>query len=180
MKNFAIALVSLVFVIGMAACSSEANSPKNPEAADNTEASAANPNAATTDNPAATATPPAPKKPGWQEKAEAMAKTNAAFETEEHDFGKVTDGDIVRHTFTFTNTGDNPLVIQRAKASCGCTVPQWTKEPVAPGEKGEINVEFNSKGKVGMQTKTITVTANFDGGINKVLRIKGEVAPAAN
>ena len=179
MKKLLIALVSIAFVIGMASCSSEANAP----ATQGDNADPATTTAATTDGtatPNATATPPAPKKPGWQEKAEAMAKTNAAFETEEHDFGKVTDGDIVRHTFTFTNNGDNPLVIQRAKASCGCTVPQWTKEPVAPGEKGEINVEFNSKGKVGMQTKTITVTANFDGGINKVLRIKGEVAPAAN
>jgi hypothetical protein len=122
--------------------------------------------------------PPAPRKPVYQEKAEAMKATSVEFENEEYDFGKAKDGEIVRHTFTFTNTGKDPLTIQRAKASCGCTVPTWSKEPIAPGESGSIDIEFNTTHKVGLQTKTVIVTGNFEGNINKVLRIKGEVLPS--
>jgi hypothetical protein len=173
MKKIAIAFISALLLIGMTACQ-QGNAPENAEEAANTAGNVE----ATTQANDANAAPAAPKIPGYQEKAEAMAKTTVAFSEEEYDFGQVKDGEIVRHNFTFTNSGETPLVIQRAKASCGCTVPTWTKEPVAPGETGEIAVEFNSKNKPGMQTKTITVTANFDGGINKVLRIKGEVLPA--
>lgn len=122
--------------------------------------------------------PPAPRKPVYQEKAESMKATSVEFENEEYDFGKAKDGEIVRYTFTFTNTGKNPLTIQRAKASCGCTVPTWSKEPIAPGESGSIDIEFDTTHKVGMQTKTVVVTGNFEGNINKVLRIKGEVLPS--
>ena len=174
MKKIAIAFISALLLIGMTACQ-QGNAPESTDEAAN---NASNVEAAQGTDAAADAAPAAPKIPGYQEKAEAMAKTTVAFSEEEYDFGQVKDGEIVRHNFTFTNNGENPLVIQRAKASCGCTVPTWTKEPVAPGETGEIAVEFNSKNKPGMQTKTITVTANFDGGINKVLRIKGEVLPA--
>ena len=169
----------MLLAISLVSCS-QGNSPEGDVAnqGDNpSEINATNPAAAN----ASTPTPPTTtKKPGYQEKAEAMAKTNASFSSEEFDFGQVKDGEIVRHTFSFKNDGKNPLVIQRAKASCGCTVPTWTKEPIAPGETGEIAVEFNSKNKAGMQSKTITVTGNFDGNINKVLRIKGEVLPASD
>ncbi len=121
-----------------------------------------------------------PQKPAYQQKAEAMAPTQIIFTNEEYDFGTVKDGDIVKHVFTFKNVGTEPFVLQRARASCGCTVPTWTKAPVAPGEEGKLEVEFNSKNKAGMQTKTITVTGNFEGNINKVLRIRGEVLPANN
>ncbi len=84
------------------------------------------------------------------------------FEEGEHNFGQITAGDKVNHTFKFTNTGDNPLVISNAKGSCGCTVPNWPQEPIAPGETGEIYVEFNSAGKNGNQRKSVTVTANTD------------------
>jgi hypothetical protein len=173
MKKILIVLFSALLAIALVSCS-ESNAPADGDAA---ATPAATTDAAANNQPAAT--PAAPKKPGYQQKAEAMAKTNVTFDSEEYDFAQVTDGDIVRHTFKFTNSGSNPLVVQRAKASCGCTVPTWTKEPIAPGETGEIAVEFNSKNKAGMQTKTITVTGNFEGNINKVLRIKGEVLPAS-
>ena len=77
-----------------------------------------------------------------------------------HDFGNIQEGAVVTHTFAFTNTGKTPLVIENAVASCGCTVPEWPRRPLAPSEKGEIKVEFNSRGKAGPQQKTITVYAN--------------------
>lgn len=77
-----------------------------------------------------------------------------------HDFGQITEGDVVTHTFTFTNTGEAPLVIQDAKATCGCTVPSYPKTPIPAGGTGEIVVEFNSSNKPGVQNKTVTLTAN--------------------
>lgn len=82
------------------------------------------------------------------------------FEESVWDFGTITDGERVEHTFKFTNTGEGDLVISNANASCGCTIPNWPKEPVAPGEEGEIKVEFNSTGKSGVQTKDITIISN--------------------
>lgn len=82
------------------------------------------------------------------------------FKENSYDFGKIKEGDKVRHTFEFTNTGEAPLIIQNASASCGCTVPDWPHEPIAPGKSGKIDVEFNSAGKPGAQSKTISITAN--------------------
>jgi hypothetical protein len=80
------------------------------------------------------------------------------------DFGNIMDGDKVEHVFSFQNTGKEPLIISNAKGSCGCTVPQWPKDPIKPGDSGEIKVVYNSKnkGKVGgkNETKTVTITAN--------------------
>ncbi len=86
--------------------------------------------------------------------------TTIKYEEESFDFGMVNEGDMVKHLFKFKNTGSEPLVISNAKGSCGCTVPTWPKEPVAPGATSEISVEFNSKGKPGNQSKRVTVTAN--------------------
>ena len=77
-----------------------------------------------------------------------------------HDFGTIKDGDVVEHIFSFVNEGEAPLIISDAKATCGCTVPEWPKAPIAVGEKGEIKVRFNSKNKPGVQNKTVTLTAN--------------------
>lgn len=77
-----------------------------------------------------------------------------------HDFGTIKDGDVVEHVFAFVNEGEAPLVITDAKATCGCTVPEWPKEPIPVGGSGEIKVRFNSKGKPGIQNKTVTLTAN--------------------
>lgn len=88
-----------------------------------------------------------------------------------HDFGTITEGEKVEHTFKFTNSGDADLVISSATASCGCTIPNWPKEPIAPGEDGEIRVEFNSAGKSAMQTKDITILANTNP-VKTILQIK--------
>ena len=99
-----------------------------------------------------------------------------SFENTEFNFGTVNEGDIVNHTYSFTNTGEVPLIIKNAVASCGCTVPSWPKEPIAPGATGNIQVSFDSKGKPNQQTKTITITANTDPSITK-LTLKGMVTP---
>jgi hypothetical protein len=94
---------------------------------------------------------------------EAISPDNAAkitFEEEVFDFGDLIEGDVVEHIFKFTNTGKNPLIINLAKGSCGCTVPEWPREPILPGKGGELKVKFNSKGKQGEQDKTVTVSAN--------------------
>lgn len=101
-----------------------------------------------------------------------------SFEAVEHNFGKVYEGETVDHTFTFTNTGTGPLLIQNARASCGCTVPSWPKEAIAPGEKGEIQVRFNTTGKLGNQRKTVTLTANTQPNILTLI-IQGEVVQGA-
>jgi hypothetical protein len=82
------------------------------------------------------------------------------FEKDVYDFGKITEGEKVSYDFTFTNTGGTPLIISDASATCGCTVPEVPKEPVAPGASAKIKVVFSSAGKVGLQDKVVTVTAN--------------------
>ncbi len=86
--------------------------------------------------------------------------TSMAFEETDFDFGTVEEGEHVKHTYKFKNTGNEPLIIASAKGSCGCTVPKWPSDPIAPGQSGVIDVEFDSKGKPGKQTKRVTVTAN--------------------
>lgn len=83
-----------------------------------------------------------------------------AFEETAHDFGKISEGEKVKHTFYFTNTGKSPLYIHSAEGSCGCTVPVWTKEPIQPGEEGQIEVSFNSEKRNGHQEKAVTILAN--------------------
>lgn len=100
--------------------------------------------------------------------------TNIEFEKSTIDFGEIVTGDKVEHVFKFTNTGDNPLVISNAKGSCGCTVPQWPKEPIGIGEKAEILVVFNSKGKSGKQSKTVTITANTNPP-QTIIKLEGNV-----
>ncbi len=98
-----------------------------------------------------------------------------AAETPTHDFGVIQeDNGTVTHTFKISNKGDMPLVITRVIASCGCTTPNWTKEPIAPGGTGEINITFNPKGRPGPFAKTISVYSNGKTG-SYVLTIRGEV-----
>ncbi|MCJ8166845.1 DUF1573 domain-containing protein [Pontibacter sp. E15-1] len=96
------------------------------------------------------------------------------FQEQEYDFGTIKQGDVVNHTFKFTNTGKSPLIIESATASCGCTVPQPPTEPIAPGESSQIEVKFNSAGKMGQQYPTVTVRANTQPNIVKV-SLKGNV-----
>jgi uncharacterized cupredoxin-like copper-binding protein len=97
------------------------------------------------------------------------------FEKSEHDFGTIEQGTPQETVFTFTNTGNAPLVITNATSSCGCTVPNPPKDPIAPGEKGELLVKFNGSGQ-NQVTKTITVVANTAKG-SEILRIKAFVNP---
>lgn len=100
--------------------------------------------------------------------------TSMSFAEEAFEFGDITQGEKVDHTFKFTNTGENDLVIVSAKGSCGCTIPKWPKEPIAPGAEGEIYVVFNSEGKRGKQTKQVSIVANTEPATS-TLRISGNV-----
>jgi len=102
--------------------------------------------------------------------------TTMTFDTYEHDFGNIKEGDVVEHVFKFTNTGKEPLIIESAKGSCGCTVPEYPKEPLAPGKTGEMKVKFNSQAKVNKQRKTVTVVANTSPE-NTTLTIVADVEP---
>lgn len=105
----------------------------------------------------------------------------AAIEFEEttHDFGNIKEGAKVEHVFKFKNTGNVPLIVTAVQPSCGCTAPEWTKEPVAPGGTGTVSLTFDSSGKPGAQNKSATVKANIEGG-QTMISFKGNVEGAAN
>ena len=110
--------------------------------------------------------------------------TKLTFDESSFDFGSVKDGEKVTHEYKFTNSGSEPLVISNATGSCGCTVPVWPKEAIAPGKSGVIKVAFDSAGKGtpegSPQSKRVTITANTDP-VETYLEIKGKVVgtPAA-
>jgi len=84
-----------------------------------------------------------------------------AWEKKSHDFGNIIQGDKVEHTFHFTNTGNQPLIITNVQVSCGCTAPKgWPRDPIPPGASGQITVAFNSAGKMGIQNKPVTLVTN--------------------
>lgn len=154
MKNFNLLLsVLFIAILGFNAC-------KNDKSATGTEAdaSATAANASTDPNSALAATTPegtpAPSGP----------TTTVEYTEMVYDFGEITEGEHVKYSFKFKNTGSEPLIISDAKGSCGCTVPDWPREPIAPGATSEIKIEFDSKGKGSddgqKQTKKVTVTAN--------------------
>lgn len=99
-----------------------------------------------------------------------------SFDKTTHDFGTITAGDVVETEFVVTNTGESDLIISDAKASCGCTIPEYPKQPVKPGESAPIKVSFNSAGKSGMQNKTVTLTTNTEKG-QETFDIKANVNP---
>ncbi|MEP6612632.1 MAG: DUF1573 domain-containing protein [Mucilaginibacter sp.] len=96
------------------------------------------------------------------------------FEKDTRDFGKIKRGDKVTYDFKFTNTGKSPLIITDAVATCGCTKPEVPKAPIKPGETGNVHVTFDSAGKLGLQDKQITITANTNPAQTRVHLI-GEV-----
>jgi len=99
------------------------------------------------------------------------------FDKMEYDFGEIEKGKSVETNFSYTNTGDAPLVITNIQSSCGCTVPQnWSRDPLAPGETGQFTVQYNGSG-TNKITKTITVTANTEKG-KEVVKISAFVKPA--
>ena len=165
MKKVSIYLLGLVFVLGMGACTND-TAPKEVATAStaaegtSTAAPVANPN----DN-----------KPDYIRRAEELPRTAVEFGAEEFDFGQVKAGEKVYHKFTFTNSGSEDLVITYIRTSCGCTTPEWSEEPVKPGEEGYVDVEFDSTGKKDMQVKNITLFGNFEGQTNRVIKLRGEV-----
>ncbi len=100
-----------------------------------------------------------------------------SFTKEKHDYGTIKNGANGICTFEFKNTGNAPLIISNAKGSCGCTVPTWPHEPIAPGAKGSIEVKYDTK-RAGAINKMVTITSNAVNEPNQVIRITGNVLPA--
>jgi hypothetical protein len=98
------------------------------------------------------------------------------FKNETHDYGTVKYDGNGQCSFSFKNTGNAPLIISNAKGSCGCTVPSWPREPIAPGASAEISVKYDTK-RPGAINKSVTITSNAVNEPTKVIRIKGNVAP---
>ena len=90
------------------------------------------------------------------------------FDEKTFDFGTIKQGEVVKHTFHFVNTGKKPIIIDNASSSCGCTVPTYPRDPVPPGGHGQIDVQFDSKGKIDEVTKVVVVRANTLPSINEV------------
>lgn len=184
MENFSLAqkiqigllgVIALLLVAQLSGVFDSGSSAVRQQAASELQAVGGNPaTGVTPGQPVQPQTPPVPTGP----------KTNMKFSESTYNFGSVTDGEKVEHIYKFKNTGNDPLIISNAQGSCGCTVPQWPKEPIAPGKSGEIKVVFDSKGKVGKQNKTVTITANTEPATTTI-NITGEVlknlnAPAAD
>ncbi|WP_276133591.1 DUF1573 domain-containing protein [Polluticoccus soli] len=115
--------------------------------------------------PAATTTAPASN----------LKPEDVVFATETHDFGTIPEGPAAEYEFSFTNKGKEPLIIQQVHASCGCTTPSYSKEPVLPGQTGKVKASYSTVGRPNAFTKTITVVSNAG---TKMLTIKGEVEKA--
>lgn len=109
----------------------------------------------------------------------ADGKTNGSlpdikFEEETHDFGRITQGEKVSYSFRFKNTGNTSLIISSASGSCGCTIPEFPKKPVLPGEEEKINVIFSSEGKSGIVEKSISIVTNCEPS-TKIIYIKADI-----
>ncbi len=113
-----------------------------------------------------------------QSTSENISGAGIQFETDEHDFGTIPEKGDGTFTFVFRNTGKEPLILKNVRSSCGCTVPEWPKEPIKKGNKGTIKVSYNTR-ITGSFSKTITVYSNAEGD-PVVLKIKGKVETAAN
>ncbi len=107
--------------------------------------------------------------------ASSLKADDMAFKDATHDFGTIPEGPDATCEFSFKNVGKEPIIIQKAQPSCGCTVPSYSNEPVMPGATGTINVAFHTKGKANAFTKTISIVSNAG---TKVLTIKGNVEKA--
>lgn len=154
MKRIYLAALSLSI---LAACNSNNNKPQAEDHSQHNHAAVPAAQTATTVNP-----------------AEAPVIT---FEKESHDFGVITSGEKVKYAFKFKNTGKSPLIISHAEASCGCTVPEFPREPIAPGGEGTISVVFDSSGRTGMQNKLISVQSNANPQVAE-LHLIGDVKEA--
>lgn len=109
----------------------------------------------------------------------ADSKAEISFSEYEHDFGKVAEGEKIAYVFTFENSGTTDLVIKSASSTCGCTVPKYDTRPVSPGKGGNLEVVFDTSGRSGQQTKTITVKSNASKPV-VLLKITAEVVTNIN
>ena len=162
MKN--LVLFALVLLVGLASCKSESDSDIRAQAKESLTNK-------TVVKPGSSGMMAAQTSEGNHVTG---AMTSIQFESKKHTFEPVESGEKVTATFKFTNTGNEPLLISDVKTSCGCTASDYPKEPVAPGETGEIEAVFDTSGKTGSQTKNVTVMTNTDPSSN-VLIIEGLV-----
>jgi hypothetical protein len=167
LKQFRVVFLALLAVGFLASCNTSAESSAQEEARNDLEQST--PQSA--NNPAMANQP---QQATAEQAVPAGPTTVMTFAETEYDFGTVTEGEKVAYTYKFTNNGDEPLILSNAKGSCGCTVPKWPREPIAPGESGEVTVEFNSKNKKGKRNQKVTITANTNPP-QTFLFLKGEV-----
>jgi hypothetical protein len=151
MKKFLNLAILAFFVSGLAGCNQSANDETVDSALINNPISAEN-----------------------QGKIDSTNLPIMQFDKVFHDFGQMLAGEKVTYSFKFTNTGKTDLIISTAAGSCGCTVPEFPKEPIKPGKTGFIKVQFNSEGRSGIQDKQVTIVANTIPNINE-LKIRAEV-----
>lgn len=169
--KFSFIVMLSIAVVGLTSCSNSDNEKKIAQLMDRVNELESSKGTTATNSPAATNNTAAKTPETKPEGPLPVFK----FEEMVHDFGNIKEGDVVEHTFKFTNEGEVPLIIQDAKGSCGCTVPSWSKEPIPVGGEGEITAKYNSKGKSGNENKSITITANT-WPKQTMLRIKAQVA----
>lgn len=157
--------ISLLVVLaaGMLMSCQSANKDVRQEARQSIEGASVTPQPANPADPAAQSSP-VPSGP----------TTEMVFTQTEFDFGTVKEGEKVSHVYKFKNAGKEPLVISNAQGSCGCTVPKWPRDPIAPGQSGEMVVEFDTRGKAGDRTQKVTITANTNPP-QSFLTLKGKV-----
>lgn len=139
------------------------------------------PAATATPAPAATVDPHAGHNHGANETAAPQATSttltadNLAFGNESHNFGNVAEGPTADYTFTFRNTGKEPIILQKVQPACGCTAADYSKEPILPGKEGYVKASYNTQGRPGPFTKTISVLSNAGA---KTLTFTGTVEKA--
>lgn len=152
MKHYVLALSILAF----AACNNESDKPQDP-------------------NRLSTSLINNPRTANGMDTVAAANKPELTFKDTLYNFGTVHEGEVVEHEFSFTNTGKSPLIISSAAGSCGCTVPQYPKEPIGPGQSGILKVTFNSAGKAGHQEKSVSIQTNTLRNVH-MLYIQAEIA----
>jgi hypothetical protein len=166
MKKIGILAITAMLFVGLMACEQKAGEGEGNENA-GTENTAGT-TAGTSENAGNTGGTEATPE-------EALPLTTVEFMEDSHNFGEIPEGEKVSHVFKFRNSGQNPLKVENVKPSCGCTTPDWSKDPIPPGEEGFVTVEFNSQGKTGAQKKSVTVLFNNTDPKNKILNFTGEV-----
>lgn len=155
MKNIIIASVALL-ALGITACK---DNPKQDE---------------TNKNLLPTSLADNPRTADGMDSTALLTMPTMDFKDTVHDFANMVEGAVVDYDFEFTNNGKNPLIISNATGSCGCTVPNYPREPIPPGKTGKLHVQFHSAGKFGHQEKSVTIQTNSNKGIHR-LYIKADI-----